>query len=968
MGKPLEEKSEPTNRQIRSGTKCNSKQTVEKSNERPEWLPDGWNVDFRTRRSGANMGHGYKCYINPSGNKFYSKPEVLRYLETVNSNSCTSNKEQICKGNDAIEKFTAKDLPPGLITEIKIRKGSNGNRIDLDVIEKSSAEDLPPGWITEAKVRKGGNGNKKDLFYVDPASGYVFRSKKDALRYLKSGDINTCVLKPFKRHIKDEDKITPSSTGKKQKVKHSATKRQLFVDANDLKKGQVVTDSSGMMVAPVPLSEPLVTNQSLENAVAHSPEMKKTSDPDDVQEKNRVVNVLEHASKKNHGNRSLSKTKESDVARRVSRRLSGAEPDQLTNVDNEQTLQVSKRNLRKSRSDLDTDLTNKSFQQLNGVLEIEPSHKMQGEVLLNSNKSSNKKEQQILCRTSKRLAGFEPELNGSISNERAPEYSKKSKGKATATFQQSDGRPIMELADHASINGESSNKGRKIPETRPITCDQLKKFDDEEMNNDEKSEPEQSLAFHYSWSDPCLEFAIQTVTSALPAEDSVGNLPARVSETDMFAKNKLVEGISGSSSAKNSSVNSKKSKNKKELTRPRRLSKRLAGNEPEILPTEKAIEYAARKSCNEKPAATAILINEVSGHLHAKEESKLIVQESDRLKTLCGESSSKSEKSYDTQTVTDEQLQAANVDDNKSDPQFPSPFGDSWSDPCLEFAIKTLTGSLPVEAPAAADILPVMDIDINDPPNKELLECMEQKSTNEEARDNPNPSQTKKVFNTVCQPLKQDLNQPELTIFSTSCGNDPKFATRESYKDEVSITRNSIGRESQRIEASNARQIDINKTILEEEPSEEKHVLEGESVAEKPQPETINLDYTERAFCVPFMDSWSDPCLDFAFKTLTGTTIPVEENIAIQGGFQEPVNRHDQRNGSLTVPDFGFTSISHSHRGLSFLNDIGEKSNPGQQSSTSSSFLPQEKPSVHGFSGVAPQEQFFQYSNNFQKR
>lgn len=966
MGKSLEEKSEPTNRQIRSSTKCNSKQTVEKSNERPEWLPDGWNVDFRTRRSGANMGHGYKCYINPSGNKFYSKPEVLRYLETVNSNSCTSNKEEICKGNDAIEKFTAKDLPPGLITEIKIRKGSNGNRIDLDVIEKSSAEDLPPGWITEAKVRKGGNGNRKDLFYVDPASGYVFRSKKDALRYLKSGDINTCVLKPFKRHIEDEDKITPSSTGKKQKVKHSATKRQLFVDANDLKKGQVVTDSSGMMVAPVPLSEPLVTNQSLENAVPHTPEMKKTSDPDDVQEKNRVVHVLEHASKKNHGNRSLFKTKESNVARRVSRRLSGAEPDQLTNVDNEQTLQVSKRNLRKSRSDLDTDLTNKSFQQLNGVLEIEPSHKMQGEVLLNSDKSSNKKEQQILCRTSKRLAGFEPELNGSISNERAPEYSKKSKGKATATFQQSDGRPIMELADHASINGESSNKGRKFPETRPITCDQLKKFDDEEMNNDEKSEPEQSLAFHYSWSDPCLEFAIQTVTSALPAEDSVGNLPARVSETDMFAKNKLVEGISGSSSAKNSSVNSKKSKNKKELTRPRRLSKRLAGNEPEILPTEKAIEYAARKSCNEKPAATAILINEVSGHLHAREESKLIVQESDRLKTLCGESSSKSEKSYDTQTVTDEQLQAANVDDNKSDPQFPSPFGDSWSDPCLEFAIKTLTGSLPVEAPAA--ILPVMDIDINDPPNKELLECMEQKSTNEEVRDNPNPSQTKKVFNTACQPLKQDLNQPELTIFSTSCGNDPKFATRESYKDEDSITRNSIGRESQRIEASNARQIDINKTILEEEPSEEKHVLEGESVAEKPQPETINLDYTERAFCVPFMDSWSDPCLDFAFKTLTGTTIPVEENIAIQGGFREPVNRHDQRNGGLTVPDFGFTSISDSHRGLSFLNDIGEKSNPGQQSSTSSSFLPQEKPSVHGFSGVAPQEQFFQYSNNFQKR
>lgn len=45
-------------------------------------------------------------------------------------------------------------------------------------------------------------------FYIDPASGYVFRSKKDALRYLNSGDISSCALKPYKRQIQDEDKIT----------------------------------------------------------------------------------------------------------------------------------------------------------------------------------------------------------------------------------------------------------------------------------------------------------------------------------------------------------------------------------------------------------------------------------------------------------------------------------------------------------------------------------------------------------------------------------------------------------------------------------------------------------------------------------------------------------------------------------------------------------------------------------------
>ena len=45
-------------------------------------------------------------------------------------------------------------------------------------------------------------------FYIDPVSGYVFRSKKDALRYVKSGDISACAIKPFKRQNQDEDKVS----------------------------------------------------------------------------------------------------------------------------------------------------------------------------------------------------------------------------------------------------------------------------------------------------------------------------------------------------------------------------------------------------------------------------------------------------------------------------------------------------------------------------------------------------------------------------------------------------------------------------------------------------------------------------------------------------------------------------------------------------------------------------------------
>ncbi|ESW30472.1 hypothetical protein PHAVU_002G155600 [Phaseolus vulgaris] len=972
MGKAQDKMAEATNRQIINSTKC---KTAEKSNEHPEWLPDGWIVESKTRKSGANMGCGYKCYIDPTGCKFYSKPEVLRYLETVNSNSHSSKKEKMRKSNDAVEKSTAEDLPPDQIADVKMKKSSNGYRIDPDTVEKSPVEDLPPGWTIEAKVRKGGTGNRKDLFYIDPVSGYVFRSKKDALRYVKSGDISACAIKPFKRQNQDEDKVSDSDkksqvedlppgwiteakvrkggTGKKKDLLYldpvsgyvfrSKKDALRYVNSGDIDTCVLKPYKRGIQHEDNITQSSTGKKQKLKQSATN-----RRHSVDDVLEKNHVVNMMEHASEKNHSNRSLSKTKESNVARRFSRRLSGVEHDQLTCVANEQALQVPKRDFGKKISILDTDLTNKSSQLPSGVLEI--GREEQGKVLLNSNKSGTKKEKQIFCRASKRLAGLQPKLmSNSISHKKAYK-SKKSKGEVKATLQQSDGQPVMELADHATINGESSNKGRKLPEATPITSNQLKKFDDKEINKDEKSELAQSFAFHYSWSDPCLEFAIQTLTGTLPVEDSTDNGNARVSETNTSPKNRLVENVTGNSSDKTSRVNSKKSKNKKEPTVPRQLSKRLAGNEPEVLPTEKAVEYAApQKSCNDNVAATASLTNGVSGHPYDREESKLVVQASDR---LCRESLSKIEKSYDTKTVPNEQLRRhedENVDDERSYSQFPTPFGDSWSDPCLEFAIKTLSGALPVDAPAA-DILPAVTPDVSETPNKETLQSMEQKRIDAETRDDPYQSQTKIEFNTVCHTSKQVQNQPEVTTYSTSCGTDPKFATGESYKDGDSVARNSNGREPQRIKSGNPIEIDINKTILEEEP----------------QPETINYDNSEREFGASFMDSWSDPCLEFAFNTLSGT-IPGEENITIPACFQENAHSHGQRGGVSNMPEFGFSSISHS--GISFHNNnIGDNSNSVQQSPASSSFLPQEKQDLNGFWGVDPPQPYFQNNNNFQRK
>ncbi|XP_052211651.1 uncharacterized protein LOC127814277 isoform X2 [Diospyros lotus] len=66
-------------------------------------------------------------------------------------------------------------------------------------VEMAAPDGLPPGWKKEIRTRGKGNASRKDPYYTDPVNGYVFRSKKDALRYLESGDFSKCAIKPKKR-------------------------------------------------------------------------------------------------------------------------------------------------------------------------------------------------------------------------------------------------------------------------------------------------------------------------------------------------------------------------------------------------------------------------------------------------------------------------------------------------------------------------------------------------------------------------------------------------------------------------------------------------------------------------------------------------------------------------------------------------------------------------------------------------
>ncbi|GFY88330.1 hypothetical protein Acr_06g0002700 [Actinidia rufa] len=79
--------------------------------------------------------------------------------------------------------------------------------------------------------------------------------------------------------------------------------------------------------------------------------------------------------------------------------------------------------------------------------------------------------------------------------------------------------------------------------------------------------------------------------------------------------------------------------------------------------------------------------------------------------------------------------------------------------------------------------------------------------------------------------------------------------------------------------------------------------------------ETVKKDAEnlETPLLYPFDDSWLDPCLEFAFKTLTGA-IPIEDNIAIQGYFQQQDDTSNpQTDGCLSLPEIGLPNFFQSN-------------------------------------------------------
>ncbi|XP_042007717.1 uncharacterized protein LOC121756281 isoform X2 [Salvia splendens] len=343
----------------------------EKTNDSAR-LPNGWTVEERRRKSGSAAGLSYKIdkvgdplpdtslQISPTRNtrsislkkrKADSPIKINNVDETVteklpqilSTTNTDGTHEQRTNGNSLVKKIDNVVEPfPDMSPQVLSTTNKDGihkmkKKISSFVtvaVECTTDDDLPKGWIKEIRTSKCGNKIRKDPFYTDPVSGYMFRSKPDALRFLKTNDIRSCACKPLKREldgIKSMEKRNHSSTqaklkgqpllGEESNGEISGVKSPAESGTNTMKREQVDQENSNM-------SAEMGNNPEAEvKVIVDASTSSAGSDPLTNQQ------LPESRGRNKVGSRKSKKRREPSTPLRISRRLAGSEPEMQLNLD-----------------------------------------------------------------------------------------------------------------------------------------------------------------------------------------------------------------------------------------------------------------------------------------------------------------------------------------------------------------------------------------------------------------------------------------------------------------------------------------------------------------------------------------------------------------------------------------------------------------------------------------------------------
>ncbi|KAG1355115.1 hypothetical protein COCNU_07G012270 [Cocos nucifera] len=226
----------------------------------PDWLPAGWALEFKTRKSGIHVGRQYKCYIDPvTGYRFYSKNEVLRYIKDG----------MPCNPRDKRKRSVVTRITENACSSTNQRKGIKRSTMENVRSEIEYTPDgLPSGWIKEIRYRKANSrcGAKRDQYYTDPVNGYVFRSRKDAIQYIETGQVSKYAIKPKNRSTSglytSKKESHPSPAARRIKSRGTAVRRCLFSEGTPDSNVKMVTKINQL---PERLSLPLLEYPSAQN-------------------------------------------------------------------------------------------------------------------------------------------------------------------------------------------------------------------------------------------------------------------------------------------------------------------------------------------------------------------------------------------------------------------------------------------------------------------------------------------------------------------------------------------------------------------------------------------------------------------------------------------------------------------------------------------------------------------------------
>ncbi|XP_044467990.1 methyl-CpG-binding domain-containing protein 13 isoform X3 [Mangifera indica] len=486
---------------------------------------------------------------------------------------------------------------------------------------------LPDGWRVEMRIRKNGT---KDKVYIDPVSGYFFRSMRDASRYLETGEIGRLAFKPKDkgsnnvRHDEEleNDRCDSPTVAKKQKLEVPGA--ETLVEDQSMALPTVV----GKQKLESPETKTPVVDQSTEvSELAQNEDALNSVNTVEHTENEDALNsvctrqqicLAEHAFDQNGEGIVLSCSNvpdsnnmdgEKDSDRSASLSTSAVEvlPDRQSAEVGDRRDENKKAGPGKcrSRNKKVLNLPRRASKRLAGVAALDPTPELKP--ITRASRAVNKQSDEIVAST----------VEGSFSDSLAPPASQqpnklKSKSNhASDTTKSSD--DSLKSSKGRYLSQDSNEHAEKIEidydSDKKLGCDVVLPQGNQDKAEadgkvDAKPGPLLDLPFEEFLSDPCIAFAIKTLTGA--TFDT-----SNTTEMSLGSDNSIFEGFT------TSEEHSGKIKTENDG---------VEKHNNLVIPKEQAVKVESSYETDEKPGLPLDL-----------------------------------------------------------------PFADIWSDPCIEFAIKTLT-------------------------------------------------------------------------------------------------------------------------------------------------------------------------------------------------------------------------------------------------------------------------------------